>query len=69
MRLSPKLYPFDIVGATEVIVIGGLLQPAALAVGFAGLLTRGLRAIALASDIAIVWNKEGFTMPTFALVG
>jgi hypothetical protein len=67
MRLSPKLHPFDIVGATEVIVILGFLQPAALAVGFAGLLARGLGAIALAAHIAIVGHKEPSTMPTLAL--
>jgi hypothetical protein len=67
MRLSPKLHPFDIVGATEVIVILRFLQPAALAVGFAGLLARGLGAIALAAHIAIVRHKEPSTMLTLAL--
>jgi hypothetical protein len=69
MLLSPELHPFDIVGATEVLVILGLLQPAPLAVGFAGLFAGGLGAITLASDVAIVRNKDPSTMPTLVLAG
>jgi hypothetical protein len=53
--------------ATEVLVVLGFLEPAALAVGFAGLLARGLGAIALASHVAILRNKEPSTMLTLAL--
>ena len=54
-------------GALEVIAVGGLLLPAALAVGFAGLAALGLRAVALSPGAAWIGIKEGFTVLTLAL--
>ena len=53
-------------GAFEVIAVVGLLLPAALAVGFAGLAALGLRAIALSPGAAWIGIKEGFTVLTLA---
>src|SRR5688572_18277739 len=69
MVLSPQLHPFDMVGAAEVMAVLGFLQPAPLALRFAGLLAGGLEAIALASRVAIIGNKESLTMQTLALSG
>jgi hypothetical protein len=53
-------------GATEVITVVGLLPPAALAVGFTGLVALGQRAVALAPGAAPVGIKEGLTVLTLA---
>jgi len=53
-------------GAFEVIAVVGLLLPAALAVGFAGLAALGLSAIALSPGAAWIGIKEGFTVLTLA---
>jgi len=53
-------------GAFEVIAVVGVLLPAALAVGFAGLAALGLRAIALSPGAAWIGIKEGLTVLTLA---
>jgi hypothetical protein len=57
MLLPPLLDPLGVSGATEVISIGGLAQPAALAGAFAGLTARRLGAIKLMMSIAVI-GKE-----------
>jgi len=48
--------------AAEVITVGGLLQPTALAGRFAGPSARGLGAVALAPGATRVGIKEGLTV-------
>jgi hypothetical protein len=64
---SPLLHALDICFAFEVIEIVGLLPPASLTLGFADVTALGLRAVALAPDIAVVGKKEAFTVQTFTL--
>ncbi len=64
--LSPLPDALDMGGAFEVIAVVGVLLPAALAVGFAGLAALGLRAIALSPGAAWIGIKEGFTVLTLA---
>ena len=52
--------------AAEVITVGGLLQPTALAGRFAGPSARGLRAVALAPGATRVGSKEGLTVLALA---
>jgi hypothetical protein len=54
-------------GACEVIAVRRLVQPAALAGGFAGLAALALGAIALAPSAAGVGGKEDLTVLTLAL--
>src|SRR5205823_3078035 len=58
---SPLPDALDMGGACEVIAVVGLVLPAALAVGFAGLAALGLRAIALSPGAARIGIKAGLT--------
>jgi len=65
--LAPLPHALDLGGACEVIAVSGLVEPATLASGFAGVAARGLGAVALASGAARVGIKEGPTVLTLAL--
>src|SRR5215471_7775755 len=65
--LAPLPDALDVGGASEVIAVAGLLEPAALARRLAGLAARGLSAVALALDVARVRSKEGPTVLALAL--
>jgi hypothetical protein len=65
--LAPLPHALDLGRACEVITVSGLVQPAALASGFAGVAARRLGAVALASGAARVGIKEGLAMLTLAL--
>jgi hypothetical protein len=67
VRLAPLPHALDLGGACEVIAVRGLVEPATLAGGFAGVAARGLGAVALASGATGVGIKEGLTVLTLAL--
>jgi len=64
---APLPDALDLGGAGEVIAVAGLLQPAALAGGLAGLPARGLGTVALAPGAARVGSKKGLTVLTLTL--
>src|SRR5215471_11640425 len=65
--LAPLPDALNVGGASEVIAVAGLLEPAALARRLAGLAACGLSAVALALDVARVRSKEGPTVLSLAL--
>jgi hypothetical protein len=67
MGLTPGSHAFDVVGTFEVIVVVGLVEPAPLTGGFAGLATDQLRAVALTLDATRVGNKERLTVQALTL--
>ena len=67
VRLTPLPYALDLGRACEVITVRGLVQPAALAGGCAGVAARRRGAGALASGAARVGIKAGLTRLTRAL--
>lgn len=68
-RVSSAPLPdrLDVGGASEVIAVAGLLEPAVLAGGFACLPARRRGAVALAPSATRVGSKEGLTVLTRAL--
>ena len=64
---APLPNTLDLGRACEVIAVGWLVEPATLAGGFAGVVARGLGAVALASSAARVGIKKGLTVLTLAL--
>jgi len=64
--LAPRLHALDIFRVPEVLPIGGFLQPAALALGFAGLAASRLGAKLLMPAVPIVRSKQDFAMQTLA---
>ena len=67
MGLTPGPDAFHVGGASEVIPVGGLLEPALLTGGFAGLAALGLETVALTRDTARVGNEEHLTVLTLTL--
>ncbi len=65
MGLAPLPHPLDMSRTFEVIPVGGFLEPAALAGGFARPATLGLGAIVLTSGTARVRIKEDLAVATF----
>jgi len=64
---APLPNALDLGRACEVIAVGWLVEPPTLAGGFAGVVARGLGAVALASSAARVGLKKGLTVLTLAL--
>ncbi len=64
---APLPNALDLGRACEVIAVGWLVEPPTLAGGFAGVVARGLGAVALASSAARVGIKKGLTVLTLAL--
>src|SRR5215831_13139761 len=67
MGLAPLADALDLERATEILPVGGFVQPTTLAGGLAGLTARGLGAVALARGAPRVRSKEDLTMLTLAL--
>ena len=67
MGLSPLPHALDMVGAFEVITVGGFVSPLELAGLFAGFAALGLGTVALAPGAAGVGIKEHLTVSTFML--
>jgi hypothetical protein len=67
MGLPPLPHALDMVGAFEVITVGGFVSPLALTGSFAGFTARGLGAVVLAPGAAGVGIKENLTVSTFML--
>ncbi|MEW6261764.1 MAG: hypothetical protein AB1641_01695 [Thermodesulfobacteriota bacterium] len=59
------MHPLHMLGAAEVAAVFFLLQPSALAVGFADFTAEGVIAVALPSEIPIIRQKQLFPMTTF----
>ena len=64
---APLSDALDMGGASAVIAVAWLLEPAVLARSFARLAARGLGAVALAPGAARVRRKEGLTVLALAL--
>jgi hypothetical protein len=62
---SPALHPQHVLRAAKVAAVFFLLQPSALAVGFAGFTAGGLIAVALPPEISSIRQKQLFAMTTF----
>jgi hypothetical protein len=62
------LNAFDIVGASEVVLVFGFLEPAALSVGFAGVAAVGLGTEALTGHIAVVGMENPLAVLTVRLL-
>ena len=68
MSLTPLLDALDILLAAEVIPVGGLAQPAALALGFAGAAAIGLGTVKLVISVAVIDDKELFAATALAMI-
>jgi len=64
MLSAPGLDPRGVIGAAEVVAVGGLFEPAALALLFADPATIGLGAVALVMPITKIGNEELVAMQT-----
>jgi len=65
MRRSPALHPLEMRRAAKVVAVFFLLQPSALAVGFAGFTAARFIAVALPTEIASIRQEQLLTMTTF----
>ncbi|PYX04879.1 MAG: hypothetical protein DMG88_23250 [Acidobacteria bacterium] len=68
MSLAPLLDALDIFHAAEVIPVGGLAQPAALTLGFAGAAAIGLGTVKLVISVAVIDDKELFAATALAMI-
>jgi len=68
MSLTPLLDALDILLAAEVIPVGGLAQPAALTLGFAGAAAIGLGTVKLVISVAVIDDKELFAATALAMI-
>ena len=69
MGFAPLADPIDVFGAAEVVAVLRFAQPAALALGFAGLAALGLAAELLMPAVAKVRIKQLVAMQTLTPIG
>jgi hypothetical protein len=62
----PLLNALDVVGSAEVVAVGPLAQPTALAGCFAGPATRFFSTEVLVSYVTVIRSEELFATPAFA---